>query len=238
MLNLDETIADSVAYKIQKDFLIKGLIAFFGIFVFLDIVRGQISEVNLLQLVPGFYLILLFVCFLGVLILSDFFSNLSKEGDTKKQLGTKTFNKIKFIILTKLKFFLLFSVLIIILNTIIPLSLDSFNNYGEKTLENVWSLDEVLTLELLLLTLLILLSQFPILIVSSLTSEVGIASLPDYWKNISIIIFLGSGLITPTIDGYTQLSFALSALSLYLLVINLLQKRIKIKIQVTSSLNS
>jgi hypothetical protein len=237
MLNLDETIFFTSKYNNQNDFLLKGILSFFGIFVILDIVRNQVSEVKLLQLVPGFYLILLFICFLNVLLFSTFFSNLSKEGDNKKQYGTKTLNKLKIIIFTKFKFFLFFTVLLVILNTIIPLSLDSFNNYGEKTLENLWSLDEVLTLEIILLVLLLLLSQFPVFIISYLTSEIRIISLPEYWKLISFLIFLASGLVTPTIDGYTQLSFAISALSLYLLVINLLQKRIKLKINFTFGLS-
>jgi dihydrofolate reductase len=33
--------------------------------------------------------------------------------------------------------------------TIVPISLDSFNSYGEKTLENIWSFDEVIGLETL-----------------------------------------------------------------------------------------
>ena len=237
MLNLDETIFFTSKYNNQNDFLLKGILSFFGIFVILDIIRNQVSEVKLLQLVPGFYLILLFICFLNVLFFSTFFSNLSKEGDNKKQYGTKTLNKLKIIIFTKFKFFLFFTVLLVILNTIIPLSLDSFNNYGEKTLENLWSLDEVLTLEIILLVLLLLLSQFPVFIISYLTSEIRIISLPEYWKLISFLIFLASGLVTPTIDGYTQLSFAISALSLYLLVINLLQKRIKLKINFTFGLS-
>ena len=98
-------------------------------------------------------------------------------------------------------------------------------------------MDEVLTLEIILLVLLLLLSQFPVFIISYLTSEIRIISLPEYWKLISFLIFLASGLVTPTIDGYTQLSFAISALSLYLLVINLLQKRIKLKINFTFGLS-
>jgi len=237
MLNLDETIYFKAKYNNQNDILLKGICSFFGIFIVLDIVRGQVSEVKLLQLVPGFYLILLFISFVSILSFSTFFSNLSKEGDNKKQYGTKTLNKLKIIIFTKFKFFLFFTVLLVILNTIIPLSLDSFNNYGEKTLENLWSLDEVLTLEIILLFLLLLLSQFPVFIISYLTSEIKIISLPEYWKLISFLIFLASGLVTPTIDGYTQLSFAFAALSLYLLIINLLQKRIKIKLNFLSGLN-
>ena len=60
--------------------------------------------------------------------------------------------------------------------------------------------------------------------------------LPEFWKTLSLIIFLAAGFITPTIDGYTQLSFAASAVSLYIIVINLLEKRINVKFNTTSVL--
>jgi Sec-independent protein secretion pathway component TatC len=46
---------------------------------------------------------------------------------------------------------------------------------------------------------------------------------PQAWKQLSLIIFVLSGVITPTIDGYTQLSLAFAAFSLYLIVITSLQ---------------
>ena len=65
---------------------------------------------------------------------------------------------------------------------------------------------------------------------SGLTSEIVINSLPEYWKIISFIIFAISGLLTPTIDGYTQLSFAFSSFTLFFLVISILEKRLNLKL--------
>jgi len=110
------------------------------------------------------------------------------------------------------------------------LSLDSFNSYGEKTLENLWSIDEVLNLETILFTTLLSISQFPVVLLAGLTSEIVINSLPEYWKIISFIIFAVSGLLTPTIDGYTQLSFAFSAFALFFLIISILEKRLNLKL--------
>jgi Sec-independent protein secretion pathway component TatC len=60
--------------------------------------------------------------------------------------------------------------------------------------------------------------------------------LPQFWKILSFSIFLIAGFLTPTIDGYTQLSFSCSAIFLYLLIINIIQKKTNIKFTGTSAL--
>jgi Sec-independent protein secretion pathway component TatC len=150
--------------------------------------------------------------------------------DNKKSVGTKTIFRLNSINNSKLSFFLFSMSCLVTLSTTIPLSLDSFNSYGEKTLENLWSIDEVLNLETILLTTVLSISQFPIILLSGLTSEIVINSLPEYWKIISFVIFAISGLLTPTIDGYTQLSFAFSSFALFFLVISILEKRLNLKL--------
>ena len=229
MLNLDETLYLTDSYTKQKDFYLKSFLYSFGVLIFVDILRSQVSEVNLLQLIPGFYLILLFFSFLFLVINSDFISGFSKDLDNKKEFGTKTLNKIDLFVLNRFSFFFLSIILLFVLNSVIPLSLDSFNSYGEKTLENIWSFDEVLSLEIILLIILITLSQVPILIVTYVSTEKDSQILPEYWKSLSLVIFLVSGFLTPTIDGYTQLSFSFSAISLYFILINLIQKRVNVR---------
>ena len=73
MLNLDETIDTNAAYITQRDLYLRGFLYSLGVVVFIDIVRSQVAEINLLQLIPGFYLILLFISFLLLLGLSDLF---------------------------------------------------------------------------------------------------------------------------------------------------------------------
>jgi hypothetical protein len=192
-------------------------------------IRGQVAEVNLLQLIPGFYLILLFISFLFLVYFSDLLLNISRDYDSNKLSGTKTIEKLENGIFLKFGFVLFYLSLGTTLNSVIPLSLDSFNNYGEKTLENIWSFDEVITLEIILLIILLSLSQFPLFILIGLNNEKEKNILPEFWKPLSFIIFIAAGLLTPTIDGYTQLSFAFSALSLYLIVILILNKRIDLK---------
>jgi hypothetical protein len=236
MLNLDETIETNLAYINQRDLYLRGFLYSFGVITFIDIVRNQVAEINLLQLVPGFYLILLFISFLILVIFSDLLIRIPFEFDNNKSIGTKTINRMEVALALKFSFFLFFSGVIISLNTIIPLGLDAFYSYGEKTLENFWSFDEVINLETILLTVLISLSQIPVIALNSLNTEKDINFLPEFWKTLSLIIFLAAGFITPTIDGYTQLSFAASAVSLYIIVINLLEKRINVKFNTTSVL--
>ena len=76
------------------------------------------------------------------------------------------------------------------------------------------------------------------MIVSLYTNEKEINFFPKFWKSLSLIIFLAAGFLTPTIDGYTQLSFAASAVSLYLLIINVIEKRVTIKFNSTVTLSS
>jgi Sec-independent protein secretion pathway component TatC len=196
----------------------------------MELLRAQVAEIDLLQLVPGFYLVLLFISLIVLTFFSTFFLKIPLDIDNKKAGGTKTTFRINSINNSKISFFLFSMSVLVALTTTIPLSLDSFNSYGEKTLENLWSIDEVLNLETILFTTLLSISQFPIVLLAGLTSEIVINSLPEYWKIISFIIFAVSGLLTPTIDGYTQLSFAFSAFALFFLIISILEKRLNLKL--------
>jgi len=238
MLNLDETLITGKNYNVQRDFFLKIFLYSLAVIVFLDILRNQISEINLLQLVPGFYLILLFLSFLFLIFFSDFSFQISKEIDSRKELGTKTLNKFDFFIKLKLGSFFFSLSLFLLFTLVLPLSFDSFNSYGEKTLENIWSFDEVIALELTLLFLFSIFSQVPILVICFLGNEIDFLVLPEFWKILSFSVFVLAGFLTPTIDGYTQLSFSFSAISFYFLVLNLIEKRINLKLNSISLMNS
>jgi Sec-independent protein secretion pathway component TatC len=156
----------------------------------------------------------------------------------KKSLGTKTKNKLETLSLLKFSTFLFFLCILTITNTVIPLSLDSFNNYGEKALENVWSFDQVLTLEITLYIILIIISQIPIIVVANFSNEKDLRTMPELWRIISVSIFTIAGMLTPTIDGYTQLSFSFSALILYLIIIYVTSKKVNTKFPGTLTLGS
>lgn len=229
MLNLEETLEILPSYVTQRDLYLKAVVYACGIFVFIEFLRAQIAEVNILQLIPGFYFFLLLVSFLFLLFLSNFIIRIPFEIDRRKTWGTKTTTKTEIFILLKFCFFVFSAGMFIVLNTIIPISLDFFNSTGEKTLENTWSFGEVLGLEIFLLFVLSLLFQIPIIFVIGKYTEKTVKLFPEAWKPLSLIIFVLSGIVTPTIDGYTQLSLALAAFSLYIMVITILLKRLNIK---------
>jgi hypothetical protein len=237
MFNLEESFERSLFYSIHSNFLIKILKYSLSFLSFLIILRNQVPEMKLLQLIPGFYLLLIIFCFIFLFFFSEmsFFSAINLE--QKSEIGSKTLEKINIFVALKISYSLLFSCLAISINTIIPLSLDSLNTYSEQNLESLWSFDEVLLIETFLGILLIFFSQFPLILSFSLTIERHIYWLQKFWKFFSFLAFFISGILTPTIDGYTQLGFSFSTIFFYFLLINILEKRLSAKFSSILSLN-
>lgn len=229
MLNLDETVSTNSDYIRQRDFSIKVFLYSLGAIILVDILRSQVPEINLLQLMPGFYLVLLFIGLLFLSISTELIFRLPFEIDLRKEFGTKTETKILIINDIKFNTFLFVPITIISLKTIIPLSLDSFNAYGEDTLENIWSFDEVISLENSLLTLVSIIPQLPIFLLNYFTTENQNKRASELWRPLILISIIVAGIATPTIDGTTQLNIAAFGILLYLLVINLLLKRWNLK---------
>lgn len=219
MLNIEEAVEAYESYLKQKNYILRCIFYSIIVFVFIDIIRQQVSEINLLQLIPGLYLILLFTAFIVLIISSNFLVKIPYNVDSKNMSGTKTFGRFRFPIIVKTRIILLMGFALLTLCSVLPLSLDAFNSYVEGELENLWSFDEVLNLEILLLLFLIFLSQIPIYGFSSFNTEKILDILPQFWKNLSLIVFLAAAFITPTVDGYTQFIFASSAISLYFFII-------------------
>lgn len=236
MLNLDETVTINSSYNITRDLYLQMFGYGFPAAVVVSFVRAQVPEIDLLQLIPGYYLLLIFSFFAILVTGSDLLLRIAPEIDGKKSWGTKTYTKMQSTL--SLKYILTFASLavIFVFNIIFPLSLDSFNSFDGETLENTWSYYDVNTLETALLFILISTSQFPVFGMLKLTTEKDLIILPEYWKIVSIIAFVLSGILTPTVDGYTQLNFAFSGIFLYFFLIFLIQKRLTIKLNGISTL--
>lgn len=237
MLNLEDTLSISYYYNIQKDLYLKGVTYIIGAIVFLDLLRSQISEINLLQLVPGSYLLLVLISLVLLMITSNYSFRIPFNLDKKSPIGTKTLPRISYQTRLNGSFILIVGLLVVSLNTIIPIGLDTFSSYDDETLTNLWSFEEVLALESTLLTIVISLSQIPIIVNTYLSTEKEINKLPEYWRDLSFLTVVIAGFITPTIDGYTQLNLSFFAISLYILIITVIEKRIYIKFNSTYSLN-
>ena len=102
MLNLDEPLIISNSYFVQRDLYIKSFLYSIAVIFLITFIRSQVPEINLLQLIPGFYLILLFLGFVFLVFSSDLFVRVPLELDNNKSLGTKTIIKLEFSILLKL----------------------------------------------------------------------------------------------------------------------------------------
>lgn len=230
MFCLNENFSTEFFYLISIDFYGKFFLFFFGVLLFLEGIRNQISEIDILQLVPGFYFFLCFVLFFLFFFLSEQFLRIPLEIDAVQSIGTKTKNKIELTILLKIAFFLFSNLFLLMINTILPLSLDYFNNSDEKTLESIWSLDQVIFFELVVFILLVLISQSPLFFIINFNTKKIIKILSRFWKLVILSMTLAAGFLTPTLDGSTQLNFAAFTVSFYLFIVNFLQKKIFIKL--------
>ena len=225
MLNLDQTLNSNSSYWVQRDLYLRGFYYSFCLVFFIEILRGQVPEINLLQLIPGYYLILLFSSYFVLISFSDFLSRYPLELDNAKTFGTKTNMRLRNNLILKLSYYLLLVVLFISFSTIVPISFESFNSYGEKTLENVWSFDELINIEIILIMILITLSQLPIIYFSTYTTEKFAKRTQRYWKKVVFFILLFAAIVTPTIDAFTQLTVCASGFYLYYLQLSFLIKR-------------
>ena len=229
MLNLDQTLYSSDAYLQQYNIFTKPIGYSIGAIVLITMIRAQAPEIELLQLIPGFYLIFLFSFFILLLAISEIILKLPQSIDNQKFFGTKTKQKLQTPLVLKTSYLLIFASLLFSITFAIPLSLDCFNLYIEATLINIWSFDEVINLNVILLSLLCCLSQIPQIITLWSTNENILKIIPNLWKIIIIFIAIATGIITPTIDGATQINFSIFSIALYLLIIHIIEKRANVK---------
>ena len=229
MFSLDEAFFATSGYLEQNDIYWRSISLALGVFTVVEFVRTQVPEIEVLQLIPGLYLLLLFFSWIFLVFFSNLVQRIPFEIDNRKSCGTKTLDKLELGTISKASVFIAGIQILINLNTVIPIGLDSFNSYGEKTLENIWSLDDVISLETYFLGIIILLSQLPILILLNPSSEKYALTLPGIWRAIGTICFVIGGIVTPTIDVITQISFAGSTFCLYVLVITIVAKRLNLK---------
>jgi len=237
MLNLGESLDSLFSYVSQREYPLRVFSYSVGSFLLVKILRSLVSEVNILQLIPGFYLILLFLSFIILVGNSEILTRVSIELDNIKSYGIKTGNKLQILILSKFFFAYILIAGFFVIFFLIPVSLEAFSSYGEKALENLWSFTDLLFLEITLFLIISLIVQLPSTFLNITTNETIIVYLYSKLKIIAFVSFIFSGFLTPTIDGYTQLNFSLFAICLYYLFIAILQKRVLSKYPETFGLN-
>ena len=71
MFDFSEGFDDHIEYSEQRDSFIRNSFSSFASFSFLGLIRSQIPEVDVLQLVPGYYFLLVFLSFLFLTIFGE-----------------------------------------------------------------------------------------------------------------------------------------------------------------------
>lgn len=229
MLNLPETIITKKTYSPQRDVFIRATIYTSGAIVLVKMLRAQVCEIDLLQLVPGFYLLLMFIGYIVMIFSSQSLYELPQAVDCYLAAGTKTEVRMSFAMISKFAIVLFSLVLCMSLANLIPLSLDMFETSSDQNLIDLWSFEEVLNVEWILLLIVLTVTQAPTFIIFYLTNETDSLILPGFWQKFSFLVFVGAGMITPTVDGYTQLYFAFTGIALYLTMLNMVEKRMTYK---------
>ena len=217
------------SYKIQRDLYSTGINYAFTSFTFLEILRAQIPETNVLQVVPGYYFFLLFASFVVVFGLASLFLFFGNKLDTRKTGGRRTLNKIDIILIIKFAYFLVFTNILIGLNTLIPVTLDSIDSAKEKAIEGAWDFRKILRIETNLFFALIFLGQIPVFTLLELADEDQAIEIPLLWREITLISLILAGIITPTFDATTQASLATEGLIFFVLILTSVQKRVDLK---------
>lgn len=229
MFNLSQSLKEIDSSNSFFPWFLQFFLQSFGVFVSLNIIRNQVPEIKLLQLIPGYYFFLLFIFIIIFFFISTFFSFYPSFLDSQKILGSKTISKNIYFITNKFFYFFSIFTLFFSSNFIIPSNFDAFYIYSEKTLENFWSFSDLINLYFILIFTLILISQLPLIAFYSLNNERKILNLPRYFKVFLFFILVVAGFLTPTVDISSQLIFSSFTILIYLISIHFLIKRISIK---------
>ena len=91
MMNIDEALESIPYYETPSDKFSRLVACSVLVFIYIDTIREQIAEINLLQLIPGIYLILLFTSFLFLFFSSDILVNNTYDIDYIGLGGIKNF---------------------------------------------------------------------------------------------------------------------------------------------------
>ena len=224
MLNLPETLYLSLPYPYQNSELFKFIGFFIGGVIFLDFLRFQVSEITLLQLIPGVYFSLLLTSSLSFLFFSLTIIKIIRENDWLKRGGTRLAVRIfvrQIILFTSQyivgAFFLLF-------NIIIPLSFESFSLFVSATFVNFWELNQFYNLESSLGTYIYILAQFPLFAIGPEYNVIDFSLAKAFTRDYLFSLTVIAGLFSPTLDVTTQINFILVGIGLYFIISSFLKK--------------
>lgn len=223
-------------YSIQTDGAWKVFIYFFFSISILFLIRNQFPEIEFLQYFPGFYIFFLFFIFLIFLTCSDKLFLLIYIFETQFKYGIKSKEKMKIISIIKNLFFFLLSFLSIGFTSFIPLSIETLNDYSIENLEDLWSFTQIILLQLFFFFLIVIFSQFPILIRYFLITEKTIFYFLKTYKIITLFTVILVGILTPTVDIFSQFFVVICISILYSFLLIQAKKNCNLKFSESFSL--
>ena len=224
MLNLPETLYLSRPYPYQNSEFIKFLGFFIGGVIFLDFIRFQVSEITLLQLIPGVYFSLLLTSFGSFLFFSFTIIKIIRENDWVKRGGTRLVVRV---FVRQIIFFsaqYVVGAFCLLINVIIPLSFESFSLFVSATFVNFWELNEFFNLESSLGTYIYLLAQFPLFAIGPEYSAIDFSLARVFTRDYLFGLTVIAGLFSPTLDVTTQINFILMGIGFYFIISSFLKK--------------
>jgi len=225
MLNVKETRYLFFLYKKQKDFLIRTPFFLFTSIIFLESIRGYAPDVELLINTPATYVFCFLVVFLILMFFSSFLNELSLFVDAKKVRGVKRIDKLLRKQRLKSFFLLTFTGLYIIILIILPCSLDSITTViSQQTNKNYLSFEQIGSIEIGLFINSLFYFQLPSFVICPGYSEIQYDSFIYYYKEYSFVVSFLAGIITPTVDVPTQLTFIVLGNFFYFYVILSIKK--------------
>jgi|LakMenEpi03Aug12_release.lakeMendotaPanAssembly.Ray.scaffolds.fasta_scaffold00561_14 hypothetical protein len=225
MLNVKETRYLFFLYKKQKDFLIRTPFFLFTSIIFLESIRGYAPDVELLINTPATYVFCFLVVFLILMFFSSFLNELSLFVDAKKVRGVKRIDKLLRKQRLKSFFLLTFTGLYIVILIILPCSLDSITTViAQQTNKNYLSFEQIGSIEIGLFVNSLFYFQLPSFVICPGYSEIQYDSFIYYYKEYSFVVSFLAGIITPTVDVPTQLTFIVLGNFFYFYVILSIKK--------------
>jgi hypothetical protein len=224
MLNLPETLSLSLPYPYQNSEILKFFGFFIGGIVFLDFIRFQVSEITLLQLVPGIYFSLLLTSFGSFLFFSWAILKVIRGNDWVKRGGTRLVVRI---FVRQIIFFsaqYVVKAFLLLFNAITPLSFESFSLFFSATFVNFWELNEFFNLESSLGTYIYILFQFPLFVIGPEYSAIDFSLARVFTRDYLFSLTVIGGLFSPTLDVITQINFILIGVVFYFAISSFLKK--------------
>lgn len=224
MFSQDNTFDHQPMYVVQHSKLVRILPYLLVTIELTYFIRQQIPNIRLVQLIPGFIIFTL-AFFFSFCYFSSFYTSKTCQGSDYRQkwgiknlgfLNRKTQHKLRMLVFSICNY--LCSIFFL------PLGLQYATSYNRIS-ANAWAVTEFFTVEFSLIFLTNLFYLFPFSIIYRFNCETKLKKLVSSWKFIWFFNLVLAAIVTPTVDGITQLTYFFFFIILSYFYLLFLQKR-------------